>query len=183
MQFRILIPLVLTSGVLLAASGPPTGGSLAKLVMDGRSLFLACEFKEAARTFERGLADEPESAFLYYWAGKSYARLAEVSSPFSGPKNADKARRNLERAVQLDPENREYLQELFEFFLESPGWFSGGLNRAAALRELVSQQQSANEHWKERLAAARHEYAGPAWWETKAILCTYGAVGSVIPSR
>jgi hypothetical protein len=47
--------------------------------MDGRSLFLACEFKEAARTFECGMADQPESALLYYWAGKSYARLAEVS--------------------------------------------------------------------------------------------------------
>jgi tetratricopeptide (TPR) repeat protein len=78
--------------------------------MDGRSLFLACEFKEAARTFERELANQPESAFLYYWAGKSYARLAEVSSPFSAPKDAQKARRNLERAVQLDPENREYLR-------------------------------------------------------------------------
>jgi len=85
--------------------------------------------------------------------------------------------------VQLDPENREYLQELFEFYLESPEWFRGGLNRAAALRERVSQQQSANEHWKEKLAAARREYGGPAWWETKAILCTHGAVGSVIPSR
>jgi tetratricopeptide (TPR) repeat protein len=138
MQFRVLIPLVLTSGVLLAASGRPTRGSLAKLVMDGRSLFLACEFKEAARTFERGLADQPESAFLYYWAGKSYARLAEVSSSFSAPKNAHKARRNLERAVQLDPDNREYLQELFEFYLESPGWFRGGLNRAAALQERVA---------------------------------------------
>ncbi len=64
MQFRILIPLVLTSGVLSAASGPPTGGFLAKLMMDGRSFFLACEFKEAARTFERGLADEPESVLV-----------------------------------------------------------------------------------------------------------------------
>ena len=141
MQFRILIPLVPTSGVLSAAC-PPTVGSLAKLVMDGRSLFLACEFKEAALTFERGLANQPESAFLYYWAGKSYARLAEVSSPCSAPKNAHKARRNLERAVQLDPENREYLQELFEFYLESPGWFRGGLNRGAELQERVSQLQS-----------------------------------------
>jgi hypothetical protein len=36
--------------------------------MDGCSLFVACAFKEAARTFERGLADKAESAFLYYWA-------------------------------------------------------------------------------------------------------------------
>jgi hypothetical protein len=85
--------------------------------------------------------------------------------------------------VQLDPENREYLHEQFEFYLESPGWFRGGLNRAAALQERVCQQQSANEHGKEKLAAARHEYSGSAWWETKAILFTYGAVGSVIPSR
>jgi hypothetical protein len=86
--------------------------------MDGCSLFVACAFKEAARTFERGLADKPESAFLYYWAGKSYARLAEVSSPFSAVKKRIK-RRNLERAVQLDSDNREYLQEPFRL------WWTG----------------------------------------------------------
>lgn len=182
MRFRIVVPLMLAS-VALAASGPPYGGAITQTARDGRSLFVACEFKDAARTFERLLADQPESAFLHYWLGKSYARLAEVSSPLSAPKNARKARRNLERAVQLDPENQEYLQELFEFYLDSPEWFHGGLNRAATLQERTSQQQSDIEHWKEKLAAARKEYSGPTWWTRRAILCTSGAIGSVLPSR
>jgi len=181
MRFKIVVPIMLAS-VALAAAGPPYGGAITQTARDGRSLFVACEFQEAARTFERSLADQPQSAFLHYWLGKSYARLAEVSSPLSAPKNARKARRNLERAVQLDPENQEYLQELFEFYLDSPEWFHGGLNRAATLQERISQQSDI-EHWKEKLAAARKEYSGPAWWTRRAILCTSGAIGSVIPSR
>jgi len=181
-QFRIAVSLLL-AGMASAAWGAPIAGAMPPLERDGRSLFLACEFKQAARTFERGLADQPDSAFLHYWAGKSYARLAEASSLLSAPKNARKARRNLERAVQLDPENQEYLQELFEFYLESPEWFHGGLARAATLQERVRQQQPDSEAWKEKLAAAQKLYSGPDWWERRAILCTSGAIGSVIPSR
>jgi len=107
-----------------AASGPPNTEAAAQWESDGRSLFFACEFKQAARAFEKALAEQPDSAVLHFWLGKSYARLAEVSSPLSAPKNARKARRSLEQAVKFDPRNGEYLRELFDFYVDSPEWFT-----------------------------------------------------------
>jgi len=50
MRFRIVVPIMLAS-VALAAAGPPYGGAITQTARDGRSLFVACEFQEAARTF------------------------------------------------------------------------------------------------------------------------------------
>src|SRR5260370_36188314 len=129
-----------------AASGPPIAEPAAQWEKDGRSLFLACEFKQASRAFENAMAGQPDRAGLHYWLGKSYARLAEVSSPLSAPKNARKARRSLERTVEIDPHNDEYLRELFDSYLNSPEWLSGKLERAAALLERISPRNLARDH-------------------------------------
>ena len=52
----------------------------ASLPADGEALFRECEFKAAAHSFERALTKEPGNARLHFWLGKSYARMAEVSS-------------------------------------------------------------------------------------------------------
>jgi tetratricopeptide (TPR) repeat protein len=97
-----------------AASGPPNAEIVAQLERDGRSLFFACEFKRAAHVFERALSMQPNSAALYYWLGKSFVRLADVSSPLSAPKNARRARRNLKEAVKRGPRNSEYRSEVVD---------------------------------------------------------------------
>jgi hypothetical protein len=61
-----------------AASGLPSAEAVAQLERDGRSVFFACEFKRAANVFERALSMPPRAA-LYYWLGKPYVRLADVS--------------------------------------------------------------------------------------------------------
>ena len=115
------------------------------------------------RAFEKALAGQPDSAVLHYWLGKSYARLAEISSPLSAPKNARKARRSLEQAVEIDPQNDEYLLELFDFYVDSPEWFSGGLEQAAALLERISSRASNAEQWSKQLADSRKEHSGAGW--------------------
>jgi tetratricopeptide (TPR) repeat protein len=166
-----------------AASGPPSAEAVAQLERDGRSLFVACEFKRAARVFERALSAQPDSAALYYWIGKSYARLAGVSSPLSAPKSARKARRNLEEAVRRDPRNREYLLELFDFYVDSPEWFRGGLQRAAALLELIRPAESYPEPWLREMADSWNEHSGPGWWTRRVFLWTSGAIGHIVPER
>ncbi len=120
---------------------------------------------------------------LYYWLGKSYARLAEVSSPLSAPKNARRAQRNLEEAVKRDPQNHEYLLELFDFYVDSPEWFHGGLQRAAALLELIRPAESDPEPWLREIADSRKEHSGPGWWMRRAVLWTPGAIGHIVPER
>jgi hypothetical protein len=119
---------------------------------------------------------------LHYWLGKSYARLAEVSSPLSAPKNARKARVNLERSVQIDPQNDEYLLELFDFYVDSPEWFSGGLQRAAALLGRFSPRKSSVvEAHLQQLADSRKEHSGAGWWMRRAVLWSSGAIGRLVP--
>jgi tetratricopeptide (TPR) repeat protein len=141
---------------------------------DGQALFLACEFKQAARAFEKALAAQTGSAALHYWLGRSYARLAVVSGPLTAPGAARKARRNLEQALMLDPHNNRYASELFEFYVDSPEWFSGGLQRAAALAEGLSPEES--QRMKE-VDSSREEYSGPGWWLRRTVLRASGAVG------
>jgi tetratricopeptide (TPR) repeat protein len=150
-----------------AVSGPPDANAAAQWERDGQSLFLACEFKQATYAFEKALAGQPDSAVLHYWLGKSYARLAEVSSPLSARKNAHKARRSLEQAVKIDPQNGEYLLELFDFYVDSPEWFSPG--------------EPGAEPQRRQLAASRKEYSGASWWMRRAVLWTWAAIGYPIP--
>ena len=164
-----------------AALGAPSAEAATQWESDGRSLFLACEFKRAARAFERALSAQPDSAALYYWLGKSYARLADVSSPLSAPKNARRARHNLEEAVKRDPKNHEYLVELFDFYVDSPEWFHGGLQQAATLLELIRSTESDPEPWLKEITDSRREHSGPGWCMRRAVLWTSGAIGHIIP--
>jgi tetratricopeptide (TPR) repeat protein len=175
--------LFLSAAAGSAASGPPNAEAVGQLERDGRSLFVACEFKRAARVFETALSAQPNSAALYYWVGKSYVRLADVSNPLSAPKNARRARRNLEEAVKRDPRNHEYLLELFDFYVASPEWFHGGLQRAAALLERIRPAESDAEPWLKQLADSRKDHRGAAWWMRRAILSTSGAIGHIVPER
>ena len=166
--------LLMSAAVASAASGPPIAEASAQWEKDGRSLFFACEFKRPAHAFEKAVVDQPERAVLHFWLGKSYARLAEVSSPLTAPKNARKARRSLERAVQIDPKNEEYRRELIDFYLNSPEWFGGGLKRAAALVKESEVQES-------QLADSREDHSGGSWWIEWTLLRTSGAIGHLVP--
>jgi hypothetical protein len=145
--------------VILLMSAAAGAAAAAQSEQEGRSLFLACEFKQAARAFEKASAEQPDSAVLHFWLGKSYARLAEVSSPLSAPKNARKARRSL----------------------DSPEWFSGGLERAAALLERIDPGESGTESRLRQLADSRKEHSGAGWWIERAVLWTSGAIGYFVP--
>ncbi len=180
MRYWIVI-LLASAGAGSAATVSASADTVAQWERDGRSFFFLCEFKQATRAFEKALAPQPERAALHYWLGKSYARLAEVSSPLSAAKNARRARRSLEQAVKLAPRDDEYLQELFDLYVDSPQWFSGGLERAAALLERLRSGGYGAELQSERLAESRKEHSGAGWWAERAVLWMSGAVGHVVP--
>jgi tetratricopeptide (TPR) repeat protein len=175
--------LFLSAAARSAASGSPSTEAVAQLERDGRSLFVACDFKRATRVFERALSAQPNNAALYYWLGKSYARLAEVSGPLLAPKSARRARRNLEEAVQRDSQNHEYLDELFDFYVDSPEWFHGGLQPAAALLELIRPAESDPKPWLREIADSRKEHSGPGWGMRRWVPWTPGAIGRIVPER
>ncbi len=164
-----------------AAWGSPHAELVSQWEKNGRALFLAAEFKQASRAFEKAVAERPDNPALYYWLGKSYARLAETASPLSAPKSARKARLSLEHAVRMDPKNQQYLEELFEFYLDSPEWFHGGLERASALLERINTGEGDADWRLKQVADSRKEHSGAGWWSRRTILWTSGTIGAVVP--
>ena len=52
-----------------------------------------------------------------------------------------------ERAVELDPANREAAGDLFDYYLDAPGFLGGGVNKAEALAAAVAQRDPAEGHY------------------------------------
>jgi hypothetical protein len=151
--------------------------------MEGEAQFRECEFKAAAYSFEHALRKEPGNARLHFLLGKSYARMAEVSGPFSARRNARKAQAHLEIAARLDPSNREFLLELFELYVDSPEYFDGGLSRASAILERLGPDDGGPATPSRIVAEARNHYSGMPCALEKGILRVSGAVGYLATRR
>lgn len=120
---------------LLALS--PKGAATLQLM--GQNYFMLGEYKKATDALEKAASLAPGEAPAWLWLGRAYGRRAETSNPFSAPGYATKARQMLERAVALDPSNKEAFGDLFDFYLDAPGFLGGGQNKAEALAARVSQ--------------------------------------------
>ena len=178
---RFISLLLLAGGVGWGASVENTAaGSAAGWALKGRARFEVCEFKDAARDFSKALRYQPEDADLYHWLGKSYARMAEVSSPLHASKDARNARASLERAVDLEPRKQAYLRELFDFYLESPEWFTGGLEKAAVLVERIAPEDpGAQAFLRELLEGAHKGYGGVDWRAREVTLVPSREIGRI----
>jgi tetratricopeptide (TPR) repeat protein len=64
-----------------------------------------------------------------------------------------------ERSVTLDPDNREAVGDLFDYYLGAPGFLGGGTNKAAGLAAQVAVRDPAEGHYYEaRLDEHRRQY-------------------------
>ena len=125
----------------------------------GRSYFGLGEFKKASDALEKAVSLEPDDAVHHLWLGRAYGRRAETSSMLTAPGLASKARQSFERAAQLDPNNLEAQSDLFEYYLEAPGFLGGGYDKAATVAEHISRLNSVEGYWAQaKLAEKRKEY-------------------------
>lgn len=129
-----LLRITLLALVALAAHGASDALPGAGEFRHGRDLYDADDFKGARRAFERALEQAPEDSEYNHWLGKAYGRMAEESSFLSALTYADRTRRFLERAVELDGENRDALWSLMLYYEEAPGFLGGSDKKAAELR-------------------------------------------------
>ena len=108
------------------------------LQLIGQCHFMQGDYKQAGEAFEKALALEPRSSELHRLLGSVYGRRAETGSMLTAPGNAKKARQYFEKAVELDPNNREAAANLFEYYLEAPGFLGGGLDKAENLAKRIA---------------------------------------------
>jgi Flp pilus assembly protein TadD len=144
---KLLVPLASDSSL------PP--GSAQEWI--GKSYFMNGEFKKAQEAFEKSIAANPRSSTYYNWLGKAYGRRAETSSFLTAPGLAVKARQNFETAVSLDPNNKEAINDLFEYYLEAPGFLGGGMDKAAALSKTIGALDPAEYHYAQAVMAERRK--------------------------
>ena len=125
----------------------------------GQNYYGQADFKKATEALEKAVALEPTNSDITLWLGRAYGRRAETSSPFTAPGFASKTRQYFERATQLNPNNMEALSDLFEYYLEAPGFLGGGLDKAGRVAEQISRLNPVEGYWAQaKLAEKRKEY-------------------------
>ncbi len=142
--------------LLIAEIGHPGDAAYG---LAGRSYFMLGDYKKATEVLEKALALDPGKSGYALWLGRSYGRRAETSSPFSAPKYASKARAYFEKAVALDPNNGEALNDLFDYYLEAPGFLGGGFDKAEAIAQRIAEGNPAEGHFAlSQLADKRKQF-------------------------
>jgi tetratricopeptide (TPR) repeat protein len=125
----------------------------------GRNYYMMGDYKKATQYLEKAVAADPSSSMRTLWLGRAYGRRAETSSALTAMGYAGKTRQYLEKAVELDGNNIEALNDLFEYRLEAPGFLGGGYDKAAALAARIARLNPVEGHWAQaRLAEKRKEF-------------------------
>ncbi|MBS1832661.1 MAG: hypothetical protein JST65_08110 [Acidobacteria bacterium] len=109
----------------------------------GKAYYMSAEYKKAAEAFEKASGLVPNSSEYAHWLGRAYGRQAETANPLMAPGRAVKARQQFEKAVVLDGKNKEALNDLFDYYLNAPGFLGGGTDKAADLVKKISALDAA----------------------------------------
>lgn len=134
--------------------------SAAAGLLAGKSNYMLGDYRKAVDAFHQAAAADPKNSEYYHWLGRAYGRKAETGNPLTAPGNASKARQNFEKAVQLDPKNSEALNDLFDYYLQAPGFLGGGLDKAHALLPQIKAIDSAEFFFAQaQIAEKRKEFA------------------------
>ena len=119
----------------------------AVLQLIGRDYYMLAEYKKATETLEKASELKPNDAQTLLWLGRAWGRRAETGSFLNAPGYATKARQFFEKALAIDPNNREGVGDLFDFYMDAPGFLGGGQHKAEALAERVSKSDPAEGHY------------------------------------
>ena len=145
------------------ALAPSADKDAPALQLLGQSYFMLGDYKKATEEFERaitqGTSGAERASGLYHWLGRTFGRRAETSSLLTAPGYASKARQMFERAVQLDPKNQEAVNDLFDYYLQAPGFLGGGIQKAEELARHIASLDVAEGHFAQaQLEEKRREY-------------------------
>jgi cytochrome c-type biogenesis protein CcmH/NrfG len=133
------------------------GKDAAVYALMGRNYYGEGEFRKATEALEKAVALEPGSSEFNLWLGRAYGRRAETSSMVTAPGFANKARQFFEKAARLNPSNLEAQSDLFEYYLEAPGFLGGGFDKASATAVQIAQINPAEGHWAQAKLAEKHK--------------------------
>ena len=147
----------------------------------GKSYYMLGDFKKACDFLHKSSELDGNNSDVYLWMGRAYGRRAESSNPLTAPSYATKARQNFEKSVNLNPKNGDALNDLFDYYLQAPGFLGGGLEKAAALLPKIKEHDFAEFHFAQaQLAEKRKEFATAEQQLRRALDLAPRQVGRVI---
>jgi tetratricopeptide (TPR) repeat protein len=147
----------------------------------GRDYFMMGDFKKATDYFGKSVESDPASTDFALWLGRGWGRRAETSNPLFAPGYASKAREWLERSVALDGRNREALSDLFDYYLEAPGFLGGGYDKAESIARKIADADPAEGYFaRAKLAEKRSEFSAAELQFRRALELAPKQVGRII---
>lgn len=149
--------------------------------LTGQCWYMLGEYKKAMEALEKAVQLEPASSDFNLWLGRACGRRAETSSFLTAPHYAGKTREYFEKALGLNPRNTEAAGDLFDYYLQAPGFLGGGEDKAKALAEKTKDLDPAEYHCRlARIAGKRKEYSTAEEQLRRAMQLAPKEVGRVI---
>jgi len=105
----------------------------------GRCYLAEADHRKATEILERAVAGRPDDSMLHTWLARAYGHRAENSFAMTAIHYANRTRESFERALELDPSNKDALGDLFEFYLQAPSIVGGGVEKAEALLPQIAR--------------------------------------------
>lgn len=121
-------------------------------LLRGKTYFMMGEYKKAVEALEKISPMTSESSL---WLGRTWGRRAETSALLA-PVYAPRARQFFEKAIALDPKNREAKNDLFDYYLNAPGFMGGGIEKAEALAKSIEMERPAEYEFEQAQIAEKH---------------------------
>lgn len=142
---------------LLAASGALACPPAPACYQAGVQAFVEEDYKASGDAFEKAVEAEPGNSDYRLWLGRAWGRKAERATGFAklgALSLANRVREEFAKAIELDPENLEALQSLFDYYINAPGIVGGGIDKAEAM---IEQMSGVDQGAGLRAQAAVHE--------------------------
>lgn len=96
----------------------------------GRIATLETDGEEAIRQFERAVELEDGNALYHFWLGSALRDEAPRANAFQQPLMAKRMKKEMERAVELDPKQVDARFALVQFYAMAPAMMGGGIDKA-----------------------------------------------------
>jgi len=125
----------------------------------GKAHYGKGDFKAATEALERAVAAEPDNSQYWDWLGKAWGQRASSAIFLKAPVYAVRCRKAFEKAVELDPQNREALGDLFSYYLDAPGFLGGGIEKAEKIaRRFGELDEAEHQYTLAQLAKKRKDF-------------------------
>jgi len=150
-------------------------------LLSGKNCFMLGDYKRAADFFAKALALQPGNSDYELWLGRAWGRRAESGNWVMAAVHASQARQCFERAVALDPHNAEAKNDLFDFYLNAPGFLGGGIEKAEDIARSIAQERPAEAEFEQaQIADRRKDYAAAEAHLRRAMELAPGDPGRVL---